>query len=70
MMTLTLLFFILAERYPAPPTPEGKVYPSNSVVLQRWFLPVSGDLSLGLVGGLLPGLRAARMPIAAGLREL
>ncbi|MDQ1242750.1 MAG: putative transport system permease protein [Pseudomonadota bacterium] len=28
------------------------------------------SLILGLVGGLLPGLRAARMPIAAGLREL
>jgi len=27
-------------------------------------------LILGLVGGLLPGLRAARMPITAGLREL
>jgi putative ABC transport system permease protein len=27
-------------------------------------------LALGLVGGLLPGLRAARMPVTAGLREL
>jgi putative ABC transport system permease protein len=27
-------------------------------------------LVLGLVGGLLPGLRAARMPVTAGLREL
>ena len=25
---------------------------------------------LGLVGGLLPSLRAARLPIATGLREL
>jgi len=28
------------------------------------------SLILGLVGGLLPGLRAARMPVVAGLREL
>jgi putative ABC transport system permease protein len=28
------------------------------------------SLILGLVGGLLPGLRAARMPVTAGLREL
>jgi putative ABC transport system permease protein len=28
------------------------------------------SLILGLVGGLLPGLRAARLPVAAGLREL
>jgi putative ABC transport system permease protein len=27
-------------------------------------------LALGLVGGLLPGLRAARLPITVGLREL
>lgn len=28
------------------------------------------SLILGLVGGLLPGLRAARLPVTAGLREL
>jgi len=28
------------------------------------------SLILGLVGGLLPGIRAARMPVTAGLREL
>jgi putative ABC transport system permease protein len=28
------------------------------------------SLILGFVGGLLPGLRAARMPVTAGLREL
>jgi putative ABC transport system permease protein len=28
------------------------------------------SLILGFVGGLLPGLRAARQPIASGLREL
>jgi putative ABC transport system permease protein len=28
------------------------------------------SLVLGLVGGLLPALRAARMPVTAGLREL
>ena len=28
------------------------------------------SLILGLAGGLLPGLRAARQPIATGLREL
>ena len=28
------------------------------------------SLILGLVGGLLPGLRAARMPVTTGLREL
>jgi putative ABC transport system permease protein len=28
------------------------------------------SLVLGIVGGLLPGLRAARMPVTAGLREL
>jgi hypothetical protein len=47
----------LAERYPAPPTPEGKAYPSNSGFLQRWFLPVNynfiltvrvGDSGVGL----------------------
>jgi putative ABC transport system permease protein len=27
-------------------------------------------LAIGLVGGLLPALRAARMPIIEGLREL
>jgi putative ABC transport system permease protein len=27
-------------------------------------------LAIGLIGGLLPALRAARMPIIAGLREL
>jgi ABC-type antimicrobial peptide transport system permease subunit len=27
-------------------------------------------LALGLLGGLLPSLRAARLPIIAGLREL
>lgn len=47
----------LAERYPAPPTAEGTVYPSNSGVLQRRFLPVNynfiltvrvGDAGVGL----------------------
>jgi putative ABC transport system permease protein len=28
------------------------------------------SLILGLVGGLLPALRAARLPVTAGLREL
>jgi putative ABC transport system permease protein len=28
------------------------------------------SLALGLVGGLLPGLRAARLPVTVGLREL
>ena len=28
------------------------------------------SLILGIVGGLLPGIRAARMPVTAGLREL
>jgi putative ABC transport system permease protein len=28
------------------------------------------SLILGLVGGLLPGVRAARMPVTTGLREL
>ena len=28
------------------------------------------SLILGILGGLLPGLRAARMPVTAGLREL
>jgi len=27
-------------------------------------------LAMGLVGGLLPALRAARMPVATALREL
>jgi hypothetical protein len=47
----------LAERYPAPPQPEGRAYPSNSGVLQYWFLPVNynfiltvrvGDAGVGL----------------------
>ncbi len=28
------------------------------------------SLLLGLVGGLLPGIRAARLPVTTGLREL
>jgi putative ABC transport system permease protein len=28
------------------------------------------SLILGIVGGLLPGIRAARMPVTTGLREL
>ena len=28
------------------------------------------SLILGLVGGLLPGVRAARLPVTVGLREL
>jgi len=42
-------------------------------VLRRGDLLVTGlvyALILGAVGGLLPGLRAARMPVTAGLREL
>ena len=31
---------------------------------------VAYALLLGLIGGLLPGLRAARMPVVQGLREL
>jgi putative ABC transport system permease protein len=31
---------------------------------------ISYAIALGLIGGLLPSLRAARLPIATGLREL
>ena len=34
------------------------------------ILGVVYALLLGLLGGLLPGLRAARLPIPQGLREL
>jgi hypothetical protein len=33
-------------------------------------MPLKWALAIGLVGGLLPAIRAAGMPIVAGLREL
>jgi putative ABC transport system permease protein len=37
----------------------------NLIVTGLWY-----SLILGLVGGLLPGIRAARLPVTTGLREL
>ena len=37
----------------------------NLLVTGLWY-----SLILGVVGGLLPGIRAARMPVTTGLREL
>jgi hypothetical protein len=38
---------------------------SRLLVTGLWY-----SLILGIVGGLLPGIRAARMPVTTGLREL
>jgi 3-oxoacyl-[acyl-carrier-protein] synthase II len=51
-------------------TGMGTVNPLGNNVKDSWKAIRAGENGIGMIGGLFPAIRAARLPIAVALREL